>query len=78
MVILTCFKVASVTVMMQVKLNRLYTLSFSSVCLVAEAGGKLSRAVYLAPPPPPGYCELNFFHAHFTCFKYLNIKLIPL
>ena len=33
---------------------KLYTLSFSSVCLVAEAGGKLSRAVCLALPPHLG------------------------
>ena len=31
----------------------LFSLSFGLIPLVAGVGGKLSRAVYLAPPPPP-------------------------
>ena len=57
----TCFKLSEYEVSISYSHNasqiKLYTLSFSFVCLVEEAGGggggggggKLSRAVYLAP-----------------------------
>ena len=49
----TCFKLSEYEVSISyghyASQIKLYTLSFSFVCLVEEAGGKLSRAVYLAP-----------------------------
>ena len=48
----------------------LFSLSFVLIPLVAGVGGKLSRAVYLAPHMAD---ESYFF---FTWFKYLNMKLI--
>ena len=41
-------------IIIQFKLS-CYLCCFVSVTFVAGVGGKLSRAVYL-PPPPPGYC----------------------
>ena len=44
----------------------LFSLLFGLIPLVAGVGGKLSRAVYLAPHLG---IMFNFFNAHFTCFK---------
>ena len=77
----TCFKlsvheVVSFIIITQVKLvcflcpSVSYPCCLISLTFVAGVGGKLSRAVYLAPPPPPTWvlCLISF-NAHSTCFK---------
>ena len=60
-----------------VKLRCLH-LTFSSVFLVRGVGGKLSRLVYLAPPPRPGFGSgsvisqflLHHYLGIFSCKRY--------
>ena len=57
---------------------RCLNLTFSSVILVRGVGGKLSRLVYLAPPPRPGFGSssiISQFLLHhnlgiFSCKRY--------
>ena len=74
----TCFKL-SVHEVVSFNHNssqiELFSLSFGLIPLVAGLGGKLSKAVYLTPT---WVMRVKIFHAHFTCFKYLNMKMIHL
>ena len=56
---------------MHVKIE-LFTLSFGFIFLVAEAGCKLSRAVYLAPHLS---IDSLTFYDHSTCFKLSEYKV---
>ena len=77
----TCFKlsvheVEPFIIIIQVKLSCfLCCWSHTHSCRGGGGGGKLSRAVYLAPT---WVMRVIFSHAHLTCFKYLNMKLIHL
>ena len=52
-----------------------FFLSDCSVCLVAGVGDKLSRPVYLAPPPnPPGYQSKSIVPI-ILILNYLNMKM---
>ena len=67
----TCFKlseyeVASITAIMHVKLSCIPCRLVSK--LGCRGGGKLSRVVYLAPPPHL-IIDSSTSYDHFTCFK---------
>ena len=64
----TCFKLSVHEVVSFIIINQieLFSLLFGLKPLVAGVGGKLSRAVYLAPHLG---IMFKFFNAHFTCFK---------
>ena len=57
---------------------QLFSLSHCFVCLVAGVGGKLSRAVYLAPHPPghKGTC-ISFLLILFI-LNYLSVEMYQL
>ena len=55
---------------------QLFSLSDCSVCLVAGAGGKLSRPVDLAPHPP-GY-QSKIIVPILLILNYLNVKMFQL